>query len=44
MVSPGEPHVELVPQASRMTSRDYPFEIGNFTYGSEINSICVARL
>ena len=44
MVSPGEPHVELVPQVSRRTSKDYPFEIGNFIYDSGMNSICVVRI
>ena len=44
LVSPGEPHVDLVPRASRKTSRDYPFEIWNFTYGSGMNSMYVVRL
>ena len=44
MVSPGEPRVELVPQVSRRTSKDYPFEIGSFTYGFRMSSICVVRL
>jgi len=44
LVSPGEPRVELVPQVSRRTSKDYPFEIGSFTYGFRMSSICVVRL